>query len=146
MLTPGSALYYYIVIYQRQLQKSNLASFTADMRASVGKRKRNESNRFTPEELRDCFTLKKNCISDTRDKIGLKWPNYGKMINIFQSLFNSLTVKLKFPFYPCFSHFCFFNNRRTIIATGTKLYGCSTYKIGKESNRTVFCSSCIQRS
>ncbi len=35
-------------------------------------------NNFSKEELRDCFTLKKGCDCDTKNKLGKKWTDYGK--------------------------------------------------------------------
>lgn len=58
------------VICQRQIQKGNLASRAVDSKkgsASLG---------FSKEELRDCFTLKKNCACDTKEKVGDSWPHY----------------------------------------------------------------------
>lgn len=52
------------VIFQRQTQKSNLD------------KSRQSTNRFTDEELKDCFTLKENCNCDTQMKVGEKWPGY----------------------------------------------------------------------
>jgi len=52
------------VIFQRQTQKNNLD------------KSRQSSNRFTDEELKDCFTLKENCSCDTQMKVGEKWPGY----------------------------------------------------------------------
>jgi DNA repair and recombination protein RAD54 and RAD54-like protein len=57
------------VIYQRQTQKENLSTMTVDgAQGSTGK--------FTKEELVDCFTLKKDCDCDTKDKVGKQWPEY----------------------------------------------------------------------
>jgi SNF2 family DNA or RNA helicase len=53
------------VVYQRQLKKSNLATMTVD-------RSESDFNRFSRDELRDCFTLK-HCACDTMTK--LSWPN-----------------------------------------------------------------------
>lgn len=58
------------VIFQRQDQKGNLAQLAND----GGKSKTNSN--FTPEELRDCFTLKQGCKCDTKNKLGKKWSDY----------------------------------------------------------------------
>jgi len=58
------------VIFQRQTQKTNLDTMGSKNVA------RNQSNRFTDEELKDCFTLKENCKCDTKNKIGSKWDEY----------------------------------------------------------------------
>lgn len=71
------------VIYQRQTQKNNLASFS-DGKAS-SKINSKKSTRFTPEELRDCFTLKENCACDTKRKIGGLWKEYSKSLFQFMS-------------------------------------------------------------
>jgi len=60
------------IIYQRQLQKGNLARLAND--GGSGKGGGNAS--FTRDELRDCFALKTDCRSDTKDKVGEKWPAY----------------------------------------------------------------------
>ncbi|KAL9179549.1 hypothetical protein ACHAXT_008839 [Thalassiosira profunda] len=61
------------VIYQRQIQKGNLAELAND----GGKRKRGDgSASFSKEELRDCFTLKEGCTCDTKRKLGNKWSAY----------------------------------------------------------------------
>ena len=60
------------VVYQRQTQKSNLATLTVDGQGSSKK-----SAGFTKEELRDCFTLKVGCACDTKRKVGGKWDDYG---------------------------------------------------------------------
>ena len=39
-------------------------------------------NSFTKEELRDCFTLKRGCDCDTKNKLGKKWDDYGKQISL----------------------------------------------------------------
>lgn len=64
MFTPAET-----VIFQRQTQKGNLAQLASD----GGKFKSNSS--FTPEELRDCFTLT-DTKCDTKDKLGEKWSTY----------------------------------------------------------------------
>ena len=66
-----------IVIYQRQMQKNNLATLAMDSKALS--RKKN-TNHFTKEELQDCFTLKEDCDCDTKEKIGSHWIDYGKLI------------------------------------------------------------------
>lgn len=68
------------VIYQRQTQKNNLATFSEDVKESSRGSPDSKSTRFTPEELRDCFTLK-DCDCDTKSKIGRGWLNYGKFIS-----------------------------------------------------------------
>merc|ERR1712147_64533 len=65
------------VIYQKQLKKSNIALLTVDQRKGSENRKMNSfDGKFTREELKDIFTLKENCVCDTRVKIGKKWENY----------------------------------------------------------------------
>ena len=61
------------VIYQRQLQKGNLAKLAND---GGSKKKGNSSASFSKEELRDCFTLKRDCKCDTKRKLGKKWSDY----------------------------------------------------------------------
>lgn len=56
------------VIFQRQTQKGNLAQLAS------GGGKSNSS--FTPEELRDCFTLSDTATCDTKCKLGNKWSDY----------------------------------------------------------------------
>jgi len=61
------------VIYQRQLQKGNLAALTVDGvcgKPMVGKQG------FTQDELNDCFTLKEGCDCDTKSKPGISWEAY----------------------------------------------------------------------
>jgi SNF2 family DNA or RNA helicase len=61
------------VIYQRQIQKGNLAKIAND----GGSKKASSANAsFTKEELRDCFTLKEGCKCDTKKKLGNKWSDY----------------------------------------------------------------------
>lgn len=62
------------VIYQRQLQKGNLAKMAND----GGSKKKGGSSTasFSKEELRDCFTLKQGCRCDTKRKLGKKWSDY----------------------------------------------------------------------
>jgi len=61
------------VIYQRQIQKENLAKIAND----GGSKKASSANTsFTKEELRDCFTLKEGCKCDTKKKLGNKWSDY----------------------------------------------------------------------
>lgn len=62
------------IILQRQMQKGNLATIAVDAQASSGQKQR--FGGFSEEELRDCFTLKKNCVSDTKLKLGNKWKDY----------------------------------------------------------------------
>ena len=64
------------VIFQRQTQKGNLAQLAND----GGKSK--SSSSFTPEELRDCFTLKRGCKCDTKNKVGKKWSDYSGAISL----------------------------------------------------------------
>ena len=61
------------VIYQRQLQKGNLAKLAND---GGNERIGNVSSSFTKEELRDCFTLKRGLKCDTKQKLGSKWGDY----------------------------------------------------------------------
>lgn len=62
------------IIYQRQIQKGNLARLAND--GGAGKGGGGSSASFTRDELRDCFALKTDCKSDTKDKVGKKWPTY----------------------------------------------------------------------
>ncbi len=75
------------VIYQRQIQKNNLASFSEDAKVLPKRNVKNKSTRFTPEELKDCFTLKENCICDTKNKLGAEWMTYGNFSSILSLLF-----------------------------------------------------------
>jgi len=61
------------VIYQRQMQKGNLASLAVDSRAASPSKTRSG---FTKEEIRDCFTLKIGGKCDTKRKLGERWENY----------------------------------------------------------------------
>jgi hypothetical protein len=61
------------VIYQRQLQKGNLAKLAND---GGSKKIDKDSSSFTKEELRDCFTLKRGLKCDTKQKLGSKWSDY----------------------------------------------------------------------
>lgn len=70
------------VIYQRQTQKGGLATLTVDAESNKKKKsKKNASNtntaKFSKEELRDCFTLKMDCVCDTKQKVGKRWTDYG---------------------------------------------------------------------
>lgn len=58
------------VIYQRQLQKGNLAKLANDGGTSTS------AASFSKEELRDCFTLKLDCKCDTKRKLGKKWSEF----------------------------------------------------------------------
>ena len=58
------------VIYQRQLQKGNLAKLANDGGTSTS------DASFSKEELRDCFTLKRDCKCDTKRKLGKKWSEF----------------------------------------------------------------------
>ena len=60
------------VIFQRQLTKGSLAQLAND----GGKSKFKSNSNFSPEELRDCFTLKEGCKSDTKNKLGKQWSDY----------------------------------------------------------------------
>ena len=61
------------IIYQRQIQKGNLAKIAKD----GGSKKAGSTNAsFTKEELRDCFTLKEGIKCDTKKKLGRKWSDY----------------------------------------------------------------------
>lgn len=57
------------VIYQRQLQKGNLATLAVDSAEKT-------SSHFSKEELKDCFTLKEHCVCDTKRKMGARWIDY----------------------------------------------------------------------
>ena len=61
------------VIYQRQIQKGNLANLTVDGEVTKSNGKKTG---FTPEEIRDCFTLKEDCNCDTKVKVGTQWPAF----------------------------------------------------------------------
>jgi DNA repair and recombination RAD54-like protein len=63
------------IIYQRQLQKGALASSTVDGREET-------TASFTPEELKECMTLKLNTVSDTKDKIGASWPDREESLSL----------------------------------------------------------------
>ena len=52
------------------MTKGSLAQLAND-----GGKSKSNSN-FSPEELRDCFTLKDDCKSDTKNKLGKKWSDY----------------------------------------------------------------------
>lgn len=58
------------VIYQRQLQKGNLAKLANDGGTSTS------AASFSKEELRDCFKLKMDCKCDTKRKLGKKWSEF----------------------------------------------------------------------
>ena len=58
------------VIYQRQLHKGNLAKLANDGGSSTS------DASFSKEELRDCFTLKRDCKCDTKRKLGKKWCDF----------------------------------------------------------------------
>lgn len=61
------------VIYQRQLQKGNLAKLANDGGSKMIDK---DSSSFTKDELRDCFTLKRSSKCDTKQKLGSKWSDY----------------------------------------------------------------------
>ena len=61
------------IIYQRQIQKENLAKLAND---GGSKKASGRDASFTKEELRDCFTLKEGCKCDTKAKLGKKWSDY----------------------------------------------------------------------
>lgn len=65
------------MIFQRQTQKGNLAQLAND-----GGKSKSSSSSFTPEELRDCFTLKQGCKCDTKDKLGKRWNDYSGAITL----------------------------------------------------------------
>ena len=64
------------------MQKGNLATIAVDAQTTTKKQKKQKFGGFSDEELRDCFTLKENCISDTKTKLGNKWFDYGKIFFI----------------------------------------------------------------
>ena len=68
------------IICQRQIQKGGLVSMTVDADSGDDGDKKNSSQtlntKFSAEEIRDCFTLKENCDSDTKRKLGGKWHDY----------------------------------------------------------------------
>ena len=65
------------------MQKGNLATIAVDAQTTTSKnQKKRKFGGFSDEELRDCFTLKENCISDTKMKLGNKWYDYGKIFFI----------------------------------------------------------------
>jgi hypothetical protein len=51
---------------------------TVDAGSNPSKSDLNRGNavKFTKEELADCFTLKENSASDTKEKVGITWPEY----------------------------------------------------------------------
>lgn len=63
------------VTYQRQYQKGDLATLAVDCGRANGY-KSGVGLSFSKEELADCFTLKENCLCDTKEKIGNHWPTY----------------------------------------------------------------------
>lgn len=63
------------VILQRQIAKESLAVFDGT--------KSNE--KFTKEELKDCFTLK-DSDCDTKYKLGQTWPDYGEFFREYNSM------------------------------------------------------------
>jgi hypothetical protein len=69
------------IIWQRQIQKGGLVTMTVDAHSELGdgKPKPTQSTftKFSVEEIRDCFTLKEGCDSDTKNKLGSKWHEYG---------------------------------------------------------------------
>jgi len=80
-----ASILFSVVVYQRQIQKGNLATITVDGSSSAD----SSSARFTKEELRDCFTLKEDCDCDTKRKVGKRWPEYGKSGIVLSLLRNS---------------------------------------------------------
>lgn len=54
------------------MTKGSLAQLAND----GGKSKFKSNSNFSPEELRDCFTLKEGCKSDTKNKLGKQWSDY----------------------------------------------------------------------
>ena len=67
------------IVYQRQSQKGGLATLTVDAATSTSTNKRDTTSNkamFSKEELRDCFTLKTDCVCDTKQKLGPRWPDY----------------------------------------------------------------------
>jgi DNA repair and recombination RAD54-like protein len=48
------------------------------------KGKSNKCASFTPEELRDCFTLKQGCKCDTKNKLGKKWSDYAGVSSLHE--------------------------------------------------------------
>ena len=73
------------IVYQRQSQKGGLATLTVGAATSTSTNKRGKSKKtgstsnkamFSQEELRDCFTLKTDCVGDTKQKLGPRWPDY----------------------------------------------------------------------
>ena len=65
-----------IVVYQRQIQKGNLANLAVGK--STEAEKKDTSTQFTKEELMDCFTLNVDCDCDTKEKLGNVWNEYGE--------------------------------------------------------------------
>ena len=57
------------VILQRQILKRGLSKLTVDL--SNG-----HEEKFSKEELADCFDLKEDSICDTKVKLGTNWPSY----------------------------------------------------------------------
>lgn len=69
-----TSFFHKIVIYQRQTQKTNLDTI------ATKRRLKDNSHRFTDEELRDCFTLKEGCTCDTKNKLRKDWDDYGEFM------------------------------------------------------------------
>lgn len=65
------------VILQRKIQNPNLDTISSKQQGSYSS--------FTDEEVRDCFTLKENCICDTKRKLGPKWEDYSQYSMVLTS-------------------------------------------------------------
>ena len=59
------------IVFQRQEQKTNLATMTVDITCND-----DSGKGFTDAELRDCFTLKEDVCCDTKTKMKSLWPEY----------------------------------------------------------------------
>mmetsp|Transcript_26901 Transcript_26901/g.40189 ORF Transcript_26901/g.40189 Transcript_26901/m.40189 type:complete len:350 (-) Transcript_26901:559-1608(-) len=88
------------VIYQRQTQKSNLATLAVGGNLPSGSGGKRQSARFTKEELRDCFTLKEGCACDTKQKVGMNWSDYGEFLSMLLSGKRNLLIFLRSFYEP----------------------------------------------
>ena len=64
------------VILQRQMQKGILAAVTVDS----AQKPNGNKNGMSADELRNCFDLKETLTCDTKEKVGMSWPDYGELI------------------------------------------------------------------
>jgi DNA repair and recombination protein RAD54 and RAD54-like protein len=76
------------IICQRQIQKGGLVSMTVDADNQYdgckSKSAQSTQSKFSAEEIRDCFTLKEGCDSDTKRKVGSKWHDYNDKDDLVQ--------------------------------------------------------------